>query len=54
MKVTGDKQTEYISGHDIFEIVDSVDSSYRVWGIGENMGRADLIPMCQAEKYYKI
>lgn len=45
---------EYISGHDTFEIVDSVDSNYRVWDIGEYMGRPDLIPMCQTEKYYKI
>lgn len=47
---------EYISGHDIFKIVDSVDSSYRVWGIDEYMGRPDLIPMCQMETgdYNKI
>lgn len=54
MKVTGDKQTEYISGDDKFEIVDSVDSSYRVWDIGEYMGRPDLVPMCQTEQYYKV
>lgn len=44
---------KYISGHDIFEIVDSVDSSYTVWDIGEYMGRADLIPMCQMENAYE-
>lgn len=43
---------EYISGRDTFKIVDSVDSSYRVWNIGENMGRPDLIPMCQMENAF--
>lgn len=32
-----------------FEIADSVDSSYKVWDIGEYMGRADLVPLCQME-----
>jgi hypothetical protein len=40
---------EYISGHDTFQIVNSVNSNYRVWNIGENMGRPDLIPLCQME-----
>ena len=55
MKVAGGKQMKYINGHhDIFEIVDSVDSSYRVWNIGEYMGRSDLIPLCQMEDPIKI
>jgi hypothetical protein len=41
------KIERYISGDDTFEIVDNVNSSYRVWNIGEYMSRPDLIPMCQ-------
>ena len=44
----------YISGHDIFEIVNSVDSSYIIWSIGDYMGRPDLLPMCQMEDDLKI
>lgn len=55
MKVTGGEQMEYISGGDTFKIVDSVDSTYIVWNIGEYIGRPNIIPMCQViEGDYKI